>query len=205
MSDIMVTSVVLAGGKGSRIGVDKALAVVGGKSLIQRVVEQLTLVSEQIIIVGSPYQFSFPSDCEIEYREDLYSGKGPLGGVYTGLVASKSLYSLVVACDMPFLNVGLLGYMLKLSPGFDAVVPRLKRIEPLHAIYSKSCLDSMKRQLENNQLVIARFLDTINVRHVEQDECQRFDPKLLSFFNINSKADLAQANMLAKGEVLDYN
>jgi molybdopterin-guanine dinucleotide biosynthesis protein A len=202
---MMATAIVLAGGKGSRLGVDKALAVVGGRNLIHRVVEQLMLVSEQVLIVGSPCQFSFPPSYKIEYREDLYSARGPLSGIYTGLVASKSLYNLVVACDMPFLNIKLLGYMLKLSPGFDAVVPRMKRIEPLHAVYSKSCLGSIKRQLESNQAGVTRFLSTINVRWVEQAECQRFDPKLLSFFNINSEVDLAQANILAKEEVLAYN
>ena len=196
----MMTSIVLAGGRGSRLGGDKALETVGGKSLIQRVVEQLSLVSEQILIEGSPRRFDLSTDWSIEYMEDLYSGKGPLGGIYTGLVASKSLYNLVVACDMPFLNTELLRYMIKLAPGFDAVVPQVKRIEPLHAVYSKSCLDGMKTQLESNQLVIAHFLDTINVRYVEEAECQRLDTELLSFFNINSEADLAQANMLARGE-----
>jgi molybdopterin-guanine dinucleotide biosynthesis protein A len=194
--DMTVTSTVLAGGKSSRLGVDKALAVVGGKSLIQRVIEQLMLVSKQILIVGSPCQFDFPSDWGIEYRADLYPGKGPLGGIYTGLVASKSFYNLAVACDMPFLNIELLRYMIKLSHGFDAVVPRVERIQPLHAVYCKSCLDGMKARLESGQLGISRFLNTINVRYVEQAECQRFAPQLLSFFNVNSRADLVRANRL---------
>ena len=193
----MMTSIVLAGGKSSRLGGNKALEIVGGKSLIQRVVEQLSLVSEQILIVGTSYRFGLPGDYSIEYKADLYPGKGPLGGIYTGLVAAKSFYNLVVACDMPFLNVELLRYMIKLAPGFDAVVPRVKRIEPLHAVYSKNCLDGMKTQLENNQLVIARFLDIISVKYLEQAECQEFDSELLSFFNINSEADLAQANRLS--------
>jgi len=196
----MITSIILVGGKASRFGRNKALESIGGRSLIQLVIERLRLVSEQILIVGSPCQVSLPWDCHVDYREDLYSGKGPLGGIYTGLIASKSFYNLVVACDMPFLNIKLLRYMLKLSPGFDAVVPQVQRIEPLHAVYSKSCLDAMKTQLENNQLGATRFLNTIDVKWVEQAECQRFDPELLSFFNINSEVDLAQANMLAKGE-----
>jgi molybdopterin-guanine dinucleotide biosynthesis protein A len=176
--------------------VDKSLAVVDGKSLIQRVVGQITPISNQIIVVGSPCRFDFPSDLGIEYKEDLYPGKGPLGGIYTGLLASKAFYSLVVACDMPFLNIELLRHMIKLSPGFDAVVPRVKRIQPLHAVYSKSCLNDMKARLEDNQLGVTRFLSTINVRYVERAECQSFDTQLLSFFNINSRADLAKANML---------
>jgi len=197
---LMVTSIVLAGGGSSRLGVNKALAIIDGKSLIQRVVERLTPISEQILIVGSSCHFSFPSDCSIEYRDDLYSGKGPLGGIYTGLVASKSLYNLVVACDMPFLSTELLCYMIKLSPGFDVVVPRIKRIEPLHAVYSKSCLNSMKSQLDKGELGITRFLSMVNVRYVEQEECQAFALGLLSFFNVNSQADLVRASIVAKGE-----
>lgn len=193
----MITSIVLTGGGSSRLGMDKALALVGGKGLMQRVIERLAPISDKILVVGPLYHFSAPPGCIIESKEDLFPGKGPLGGVYTGLAASKSPYNIVVACDMPFLNTALLRYIIKLSPGFDAVVPRAEKgIEPLHAVYSKSCLSAIETQLDN-QLKITRFLNTANVRYVEQSECQIFDPQLLSFFNINSQADLAQANVLA--------
>lgn len=197
----MVTSIILAGGEGSRIRRNKALELIGDRSSIQRVVERVGIVSDQILIVGSPVQFSFLSGYDVEYRADLHPGKGPLGGIYTGLASSKSLYTLVVACDMPFLNVELLRYMMKLSPGFDAVIPKVGRIQPLHAVYCKSCLDSIRRRLENNQLGVTYFLKTVNVRYIDQIECQRFDPQLLSFFNVNSQADLVQANTLARENV----
>ena len=174
------------------------MQIVGGKSLLQRVVERVTLISDQILVIGSAYQRGFPVDSGIEYREDLYPGKGALGGIYTGLLASKSVYNLVVACDLPFLNVELLRYLIKRSPGFDAVVPRMGKVQPLHAVYSKACLDVMKVQVEDDRLKITWFLDDINVRYIEQAECQIFDPQLLSFFNVNSRADLARANRLAE-------
>ena len=195
-----VTSIVLAGGKSLRLGKSKALETIGGKSLIQRVVERLTQISSQILIVTSREYTDFPLDCEAEIKVDLYPDKGPLGGIYTGLTASQSFYSIVVACDMPFLNTELLRYMIELSTGFDAVVPRLERLEPLHAVYSKSCLDMIRVQLDLNQLAIARFLDMANVRYVERDECQRSDPQLLSFFNVNCRGDLNRAIQLAAGE-----
>ncbi len=172
------------------------MQMVGGKSLLQRVVDRVTLVSDQILVVGSPYQRGFPADSKIEYREDLYPGKGPLGGIYTGLSASKSDYNLVVACDLPFLNVGLLRYLIKLSPGFDAVVPRVGKVQPLHAVYSKACLDVMKVHVEDDRVKITWFLDDVKVRYIEEAECQDLDPGLLSFFNVNSRADLARANTL---------
>ena len=201
----IVTSVVLAGGRSSRLGKNKALEILDGRSLIQRVIERLMPISCQIIVAGSAWQPSFPSAPGIEYEPDLYPEKGPLCGIYTGLSVSKSFYNLVVACDMPFLNVDLLRYMFNLCPGFDAVIPFTDRIQPLHGVYAKSCLDNMRIGLENGCLKVVAFLDTVTVRYVTKEECQRFDPQLSSFFNINSQADLARANMLVAEEKARVN
>ncbi len=194
-----VTSIVLAGGKNLRLGRSKALETIDGKSLIERVIEQLRPLTNQILIVTSREQPDLPVACKAEILVDLYSGKGPLGGIYTGLLASQFSHSIVVACDMPFLNTELLRYMIGLSPDFDAVVPRLGEgmVEPLHAIYAKSCLANMKTQLEHNQLGVNSLLDTVRVRYVERTECQKLDPQLLSFFNVNYQSDLDQAIALA--------
>lgn len=112
---------------------------------------------------------------------------------------SDSFYNLVVACDMPFLNQALLGYMLQLAPNFDLVIPRLgNMIEPLHAVYSKNCLAPMEYLLKQGSLKVRQLFDLIKVRYVETDEISRFDPKHLSFFNINTEADLKVAKQLAK-------
>ncbi len=193
-----VTSIILAGGKNLRFGRNKALETIGGKSLIECIVERLSPLTNQILIVASQEQSKFPVADKIEILVDLYPGKGPLGGIYTGLLASRSSYSVVVACDMPFLNVKLLRHMIKLSSGFDAVVPRLGEgvVEPLHAIYSRSCLGNMKTRLEHNQLGVNSLFNTVRVRYVEKAECQKLDPRLLSFFNINCQSDLDHAIML---------
>ena len=194
-----VTSIVLAGGKNLRLGRSKALETIGDKSLTECVIERLKPLTSQILMVTSQEQFELPVDCKVEILADLYPDKGPLGGIYTGLLASQSSCSIVVACDMPFLNTELLRYMVGLAGDFDAVVPRLGggMVEPLHAIYSKSCLDKMKRRLERNQLRVHSFLKTVRVRYVEREESQRFDPQLLSFFNINYQSDLDRAIALA--------
>ena len=194
-----MTSIILAGGKNLRMGSSKALEIIGDKSLIERVVERVKLVSSQTLIVTSPGQLALPVAGEVEVLVDLYPGKGPLGGIYTGLLASPSSHSIVVACDMPFLNIELLRHMIELSRDFDAVVPRLGegKVEPLHAIYSKGCLDNMKTQLEHNHLQISHSLTKLRVRYIERAECQKFDPQLLTFFNINSQSDLDRASTLA--------
>ncbi len=194
-----IASIILAGGKNLRLGRNKALEIIGGKRLIERAIERLKPLTNQVLIVTSQEQVDLPVAGRAEILVDLYPGKGPLGGIYTGLRASRSSHSIVVACDMPFLNTELLRYMVELFGDFDAVVPRLEagRMEPLHAIYSKSCLDNMKKRLERNQLGVDSFLSTVRVSYVERAECQRLDPQLLSFFNINYQSDLDQAIALA--------
>ena len=195
-----VTSIILAGGKNLRLGRNKALEVFNGKSLIEHVIERVEPLSDRIMIVASREKFKLPVSLEAEMLADLYHDKGPLGGIYTGQESSRSLYNIVVACDMPFLNAELLSYMLELSYNYDAVVPRLEEgmIEPLHAIYSRDCLDSMKTRLESNALKVHSFLETVRVRYIDRDESQKLDPQLLSFFNINHQSDIERAIAFAE-------
>lgn len=196
-----ISCIVLAGGKGLRLGRDKALETVGNKSLLQRVVSNLSLFNHEIIVVTArgqslPQLVDYP---KLRILRDAYPGKGALGGIYTGLAASDSFYNLVVACDMPFLNHDLLRYMIQLSPSFDVVVPRLgNMVEPLHAVYSKDCLTSVKSLLKQGNLSITELFTLVRVRYVEAEEIDRFDPKHLSFFNINTEADLTRARELVK-------
>ena len=201
---ILVTDksfIVLAGGKGARLGRYKALETINNESLIQRVVSSLSFFNSDIIVVIAKGQHlpQFTSYPKLRIVTDAYAGKGPLVGIYTGLLASASSYNLVVACDMPFLDMDLLGYMFKISDGFDMVIPRVRSLwEPLHAVYSKSCLSAIKQLLEEGNYKIDRLLSLVKVRYVEAGEIDRFDPEHLSFFNINTKADLEAARRLAK-------
>jgi len=199
-----ISCIVLAGGKGLRLGQDKALEIVGNKSLLQWVVSHLSFLNRDIIIVTTIEQ-SFPQLAgypKLRVVTDTYPGKGPLGGIYTGLSASDSLYNLVVACDMPFLNQALLRYIIKVSANFDLVVPRLGNlVELLHAVYSKSCLAPIEYLLEKGNLNISQLFSLVRVRYVEAEEINRFDPKHLSFFNINTEADLETARKLIKGNI----
>ncbi|MFC2052092.1 molybdenum cofactor guanylyltransferase [Chloroflexota bacterium] len=195
---MIVSTIILAGGKNLRMGRSKASEIIGGKSLIEHVIERLRPLTRQILIVTSQQRPDL-TVAGVETLVDLYPDRGPLAGIYTGLRYSQPSHSIVVACDMPFLNAGLLRHMVKLSRNFDAVVPRLEegKVEPLHAVYSKSCLSVMEGMMKHNQLGVHSFLEAVNVRYVEREECQRLDPELLSFFNINYQSDLDRAIMLA--------
>jgi len=193
--------IVLAGGKGSRLGRYKASQAIEDKSLLQRVVSSLSFFNSDIIVViakGQPPP-QFTSYPKLIIVTDIYAAKGPLVGIYTGLLASDSFYNLIVACDMPFLNQALLGYMSKISAGFDVVIPRLgSLVEPLHAVYSKGCIAAIEQLLEQGNLKIDGLLSLIKVRYVEAEEIDRFDPEHLSFFNVNTEADLEMAGELEK-------
>jgi molybdopterin-guanine dinucleotide biosynthesis protein A len=192
---------VLAGGGGLRLGREKALENLGEISLLERVLLQLSFLDSDILLVTAkelsrPWLEGHP---RLKVVSDIYPAKGPLGGIYTGLELSNSFYNVVVACDMPFLNRALLGYMAGVSAGYDLVVPRLKGlVEPLHAVYSKACLASIEGLLKQGVLGIRELFRLVRVRYVEAEEIDRFDPEHLSFFNINTRADLARARDLLR-------
>ena len=198
-----VSCIVLAGGKGLRLGRNKVLETVGNKSLLEWVVFHVSfLESDTIIVTAAEQPFTqltgYP---KLRIVTDIYPGKSALGGIYSGLVASDSFYNLVVACDMPFLNQNLLRYMIQLTPNFDLVVPRLgSMVEPLHAVYSKECLAPIEYMIKQDKLSVNELFSLVRVRYVEVEEIDRFDPKHLSFFNINTEADLERARELIKGD-----
>ena len=185
-----ITAVVLAGGRSHRLGFDKALLRLGDETLLERAVRKVATLSDEVIVAGGPLPYPLPG---VRLEADVYLGCGPLGGIHAGLAAAFNFHSLVVACDMPFLNLELLRYMVELAPGHDVVIPRLGiYLEPLHAIYSKDCLKPIERRIEAGNFKVSDFLSEVRVRYVERDEIERFDPEHLSFFNINTPQDLGR-------------
>lgn len=197
-----MATIVLAGGKSRRLGRNKALETIGEQSLCQRVIERLSAIDDEIIVVlSSSGQISDEALMGVRMVYDSYPARGALVGLYSGLRESKTMYNLAVGCDMPFLNIDLLHYLMSLSPGFDVVIPRLyDNLEPLHAVYSKDCIPAIESRLNEGNLKISDFIDSVNVKYVGQDEIDRFDPQHLSFMNVNSEADLERAKtLLEKG------
>lgn len=195
------TAIVLAGGKAKRFGRNKLGEQVGGRSLLENVLHALSSFSDRIIVVIAPGQSPPPvRGSNISIVTDLIPGKSALGGIYTGLVESRTFHSLVIAADMPMLNVPLLRHMLDVAPGYDAVIPRIDdALEPLHAVYSRNCLDPMRQLIDAGELRIRLALDHVKVRWMEAEEIDRYDPMHLSFFNVNTQADLDRARQ-ALGE-----
>lgn len=186
------------------MGKEKVSLVIADGSLLQRTIHLLDQLGQEIIVVLASGQDlpAVSSSQTIRTATDAYRGKGPLVGIYSGLKVSRDDYNLVVACDMPFLSIDLLRYMVSLAPGFDIVIPRIGDLmEPLHAIYSKSCLPHIEDMMRGgSRLQPVKLLDRVKVRYVEESEINKFDPQHLSFFNVNTPADLEKARELVDGE-----
>ena len=191
-----ISGIVLAGGMSRRLGRDKAVEPVGGEPLITRVLRRLSQVTDQTVVVVNEIgrASALPLNEASTVAVDAYPGKGSLGGIFTGLSASEADWGLVVACDMPFLNVELFRRMLSVRDGSDAVVPVVEgRPEPTHAVYSRACLPYIERRLKADDLKISRFFDEVRVRFLAEAEVDSLDPERLSFFNVNTQADLDRA------------
>ena len=198
-----LTGIVLAGGISRRLGRNKAVEPVGGRPLILRVIDALAQLTRQTVVVvadeGKASDLPLPEG--VRAVADRYPGKGSLGGIYSGLRAAESDWGVVVSCDMPFLNVDLLGRLADAREGFDAVVPLLDgRPESTHAIYSKACLPHMERHILADDLKIARFFPEVRVNYLSQRDVESVDPERLSFFNVNTAEDLHRAlELVEKG------
>ncbi|MFQ5965755.1 MAG: molybdenum cofactor guanylyltransferase [Candidatus Scalinduaceae bacterium] len=163
-----MTAVILAGGKSIRMGRNKAFLKLEGKTLIERQIELLREIFDEIIIsANTPSEYEY---LNIPVVEDIYPNKGSLGGIYTGLINSKSSYTFVLACDMPFIEIKFIKHLEGFTKGYDVVVPQSnKGLEPLYAFYSKNCIEPIKRELDGNNLRIISFFPHVNVKIVELD------------------------------------
>ncbi|MGB9880702.1 MAG: molybdenum cofactor guanylyltransferase [Anaerolineae bacterium] len=186
---LQVSAVVWAGGKSQYLGVEKSLLQINGEWLLERIIKTMATFSDDLTVVASekPAFSTLPA----RIIPDFYLDSGPLSGIYTGLQAMRYYRGVSVACDMPLLNLELLRYMILLSVDFDIVIPRIgDKVEPLHAVYSKSCLPAIAKALERSERRVISFFSQLRVRYVEQEEIDIFDPQHLSFFNINTPEDL---------------
>ncbi|MGQ9600813.1 MAG: molybdenum cofactor guanylyltransferase [Anaerolineae bacterium] len=198
---VSVSAIVLAGGRSSRFGRDKSLLLLKGEPLLVQIINKLvTLSNDLIVVTNQPERYGFLS-LPARLLPDERPGEGSLMGIYSGLKAARHFHALVVACDMPFLNLSLLHHMISLAEGHDVVIPRVNGLlEPLHAIYSKACLPAMGRLLEQGQRQIIAFFHEVRVCYVEEEVVDRFDPEHLSLININTRQDWDRVQQVLRSD-----
>jgi len=197
--DEPLSVVVLAGGQGRRFGQDKTGIRLAGETLLERSLRRMAPLSDDLIVAGGNAAGSEAPD--VRWAPDLAPYEGVLAGIAGGLLACRYPWAFVVASDMPFVSLALVRYMAALRARHDAVVPRLEvGLEPLHALYSQSCLPALREALSAGRRRAISFYESLCIRYVEPREIAPYDPDGRSFFNINTPDDLAQAERwLASG------
>ena len=201
----MLTLALISGGRSSRMGQDKGLMPFLGRPLIQRILERLATVGEQVILsTNRPADYAF---LNLPSYPDSKPDCGSLGGLYTALNVAGHSALAAVACDMPFANPALFKYESQLlsQTGVDVVIPSTPDgLEPLHAVYRRdACLPSVRSALEAGHLKMIDWLPEVHVRIVLPEEVSRFDPHGLAFWNLNTPEDFRQAEERAKLEEND--
>ncbi len=180
---------------------NKALLEIGGRSLLADVIDRLRPLFGEIMIIAAGGQeyasFGLP------VHRDVRPGSGSLGGILTALSRSSEALTFCVACDMPFLNPAVVSLLLgRAGEGWEAVVPRLREgLEPLCAVYAVSLVPRIEEVLDGGERRIRRVLEGSRVLYLGEEELRVPDPELLSFFNVNTPADLERARELGGSPV----
>lgn len=192
-----VTGIILAGGKNSRMGTNKALLKLGGQTFIERAAAGLgKFCSEVIVVANDPKPYS---RLAVRVVPDLIPGKGPLAGIHAGLNTAANQHSFIVACDMPFLHWPLGEYMAARALGFDVLIPRLgEYIQPLHAVYSKTCIGPIEDCLRRDIFKIAAFYPKVKVGYLDYAQLSGFGNVERIFFNVNTPGDFEQAREVGR-------
>jgi molybdopterin-guanine dinucleotide biosynthesis protein A len=189
----MISIAVQAGGRSTRMGQDKALIPVAGKRLIEHVLDHVEGISDDLFITSN--QPEKLRDLNYRLVSDRNPGRGALYGLETALQAARHDDVLVVACDMPFIQLKLLDHMLLLTGEADVIIPELENgYEPLLAIYRRStCLPALRRSLHDQNPRMISFYPAVDVLAIPATIIDRLDPGRLSFFNINTPEDVQTA------------
>jgi molybdopterin-guanine dinucleotide biosynthesis protein A len=191
--------VIQAGGQSRRMGADKGLLPFGEKTLIEYILAQVEgLGSEQIIISNKPGDYA---RFGLPVFTDVFPDMGALGGIYSAIFHAKYEHVLLLACDMPFVNLELVEYLLSLADDHDVVVPVAEEdeyVRPFRAVYAKTCLPAIEAALECGERKVISFFAQVDVHFVRPEQVHRFDPQERTFFNINTPQDLEKALNLIK-------
>ena len=193
----LFTGVILAGGKSSRMGQDKAFISFKGVPLIEIILEVLTPLFPEIIIVAPQVEIfrKYP----VKTAEDIYLGRGSLGGLYTGLLEAQTPWIFATACDTPFLSGELIEALTRKAWDCQVVIPYTgEGLQPLCALYHKDCLDPMKSLLDKGKLKIIEFFPQVKVQYFEEAELTALGLSPQIFFNINTPQDRQKAEALVQ-------
>jgi len=194
------SAAILAGGNSSRMGTNKALLEVGGRSMLHRTADLLRPLVDDLFLVADdavPY-----AGLGLPIIPDVHPGRGAIGGIHAALRHAAHPLVLCVACDMPHIGPGVIELLLSSArPGDDALVPRIGGwAEPLLAVYGRSASAGFERAILAGRLRVMNALDDLRVRFIDESELRVADAELRSFANVNTPGELAAARIIAAQE-----
>ncbi len=208
----MLTVCIQAGGQSSRMGEDKALKSFLGRPLIQRVIERLSPIADELIVTTNrPEDYSFlntstrpigQSVQRLRLFPDLKPGRGALGGLYTAIASASSPVVAVVACDMPFASATLIEAASRIlaEEAADVVIPTSEEgYEPIHAVYRReTCLPAIEAAIAADLWKVIAWFPQVKVRVLTSDEIKRYDPQGIAFWNVNTPEEFIEAEKIAQ-------
>ena len=191
------SAAILAGGSSSRMGTNKALLEVGGRSMLCRTVSLLRPLVDDLFLVtddAAPY-----ARMGLPIIPDIHPGRGAIGGIHAALRHAAHPLVLCVACDMPHIGPGVIELLLSTAhPDDDALVPRIGGwAEPLLAVYGRNAGAGFERAIFAGRLRVMDALDGLRVRFIDESELRVADAGLRSFVNVNTPGELAAARTTA--------
>jgi len=175
-------------------GDPKALIQLGGKRIIERVVDALgAVLSDLLLVTNTPELYAFLG---LPMVADVFPDHGSLGGIYSGLRAASG-EAFTVACDMPFLHPEVVRLVVARAGSADVVIPRVgDQLETMHALYGKACLPHMEALLRARRLKIVGFFENVRVLEIPEVEVARYRDPAVCFMNVNTPDELTRAREL---------
>lgn len=197
MTQQICTGIILAGGESKRLNnVEKSNLLVGDTRIIERIMAVYDKLFSEIILVSNHPTTHLEWDAVIV--KDVYNKRSSLTGIHSGLFFTKTDHAFIAACDTPFLKMDLVKTIIQhIDDTTDVIIPRTSAgIEPLCAVYSRRCLQTVQSALERNRLKIRDLFRKLKVKEIPETVLRKTDPDLVSFFNINTPGDLEKANRM---------
>lgn len=194
---VEISGIILAGGKSSRMKFNKAFAEIGGQRIIDILIDKFQKnFAETIIISNEPHLFS---NLGVQVHTDLIPSLGPLSGIHAGLTYARNDRAFVCGCDMPFVSMEIVEYLLSRLGEHDSAVTEIEgRLQPTAAVYSRRCLPLLNESLERGWLKLVRlFYEQLDAVVVNESELAVFGDVNELFFNINDVDDLEKAQTIA--------
>ena len=190
-----ITGVILAGGKSSRMGVNKSFLKLGNQTIIERIVDLMkSIFSEVIIITNTPDEYKF---LNLPLYEDIYKWKGPLAGIHSALTHSQTEKIFVLSCDVPLMSKEMIEYIIEYKTDKSIVFCEAAGYhQPLVGVYSKKILSEIEKFISNNEMSdksFHQFLKIVDAEIIHPEKLSFYKDEI--FFNVNRPEDYEQLKL----------